>query len=445
VTTRANRIGEIERIIGRRKLIWFGTRGEDAAPLLSIRQFAECFSLIAPLGSIGVREICLEKVRGERVDLDNYTPDLDTSPEADELHLGLYTAVGEPSVVAVYRPTAFFTSVYFPRADTVQYLGLFHERQVAFEHKPWLETELQRVGVKVLPWQYYGDDDRQRLSERLSRGPQVIRTSRSDGGIGLRVVRDEAELHALWPAHRDRFVAATDYLSPSIPLNVNGVVFGDGSVSLHGPSLQLIGIAGFTSLPLGYCGNDFAAVKDLDPEFVAQLESIALGAGQWLARHGYLGAFGVDALVSGGEVFLTEVNPRFQGSSSVAAEIDRRMDRPDMFLENIAAFLGLEAPRRRPLVELVASQAPLAHVVPHNLLAGPVEMAEPTAFGQRAATWQLIPANGIAVLPDAILARAVYEHSITNDGFHLNGDLAAEILAQCSEAYIMTSAIRGGD
>lgn len=445
MTTRSSRISEIERVIGRRKLIWFGTRGEDAAPLLSIRQFAECFSLIAPLGSIDVRESCLETLRGERVDLDNYTPDLDASPEADELHLRLYAAVGEPSVVAVYRPTAFFTSVYFPRVDTVQYLGLFHERQVAFEHKPWLETELQRAGVSVLPWQYYGDDDRQRLGERLSRGPQVIRTSRSDGGIGLRIVRDLAELQTLWPVHRDRFVAATDYVSPSIPLNVNGVVFEDGSVSLHGPSLQLIGIEGFTSLPLGYCGNDFAAIKDLDGSLVGQLEEIALGAGQWLATHGYLGAFGVDALVSGGKVFLTEVNPRFQGSSSVAAEIDRRIDRPDMFLENLAAFLGLEPPKKRPLVELVAAQAPLAHVVPHNLSVGPVEMAEPTAFDERAATWQLLPAGGMAVLPDAILGRALFEHGITQDGFHLSSDLARAILHQCSDAYaIPTPSGSGG-
>ena len=439
MTSRSSRISEIERVIGRRKLVWFGTRGEDATPFLAIRQFAECFSLIAPLGSINVRETCLETVRGERVDLDNYTPDLDTSPEAGELHRRLYAAVGEPSVVAVYRPTAFFTSVYFPRVDTVQYLGLFHERQVAFEHKPWLETELRRAGVKVLPWQYYGDDDRQRLCERLSRGPQVIRTSRSDGGLGLRIVRDAAEVSALWPAHRDRFVAATDYLSPSIPLNVNGVVFADGSVSLHGPSLQLIGIEGFTSLPLGYCGNDFSAMKDLDPDLVRQFEGIAVGAGRWLASHGYLGAFGVDALVSGGEVLLTEVNPRFQGSSSLASEIDRRIDRPDMFLENLAAFIGLEAPKQRPLADLVATQAPLAHVIPHNLSAGPLAMAEPAAFGQRTAVWQLVPATGVAVLPDAILGRAVYEHGVTSDGFHLNGDLAAETLAQSSDAYATRS------
>jgi hypothetical protein len=117
------------------------------------------------------------------------------------------------------------------------------------------------------------------------------------------------------------------------------------------------------------------------------------------------------------------------------------MDRPDMFLENLAAFLGLEAPKKRPLGELVAAQALLAHVVPHNLSDGPMEMAASTAFGVGAATWQLIPARGIAVLPGAILGRAVYDCGVTRDGFHLDRDLTGEIIDRCSDAYSNTESI----
>lgn len=435
MSNRAARIREIERAIGPRKLVWFGTRGEDASPLLYLRQFAECFSLIAPLGSPAVRDVCLETIRGERVDLDQYSPDLDDSLEAAELHRRLSAAAETPSVIAVYRPTAFATSVCFPRSDTVQYLGVFHELQAAFEHKPWVETELRRAGVRVLPWRYYAADDRQRLAERLARGPQVVRTIKSDGGTGLKVVRDESELPTDPLTHRYGFIAATDYLHPNIPLNVNGVVFPGGSVSLHGPSLQLIGIAGLTSMPLGYCGNDFARVKDLGSDTMGQLEAIALGAGRWLAAHGYVGAFGVDALESGGEVFLAEVNPRFQGSSSLSADLDRRMDRPDMYLENIAAFLGLNPLPYVPLAELAAEQADLAHVVPHNCWADAARIGDPAAFARNDSTWQLVPAAGVKVPRHAALGRAIFEGAVTDDGSQLVGDLSRSILEQCRSAY----------
>lgn len=69
-----------------------------------------------------------------------------------------------------------------------------------------------------------------------------------------------------------------------------------------------------------------------------------------------------------GTVYLVEVNPRFQGSSMLAARIDRRMGRPDLFLCHLAAFLGLEPPDMAEGVpELAASQPELAHIICHNI------------------------------------------------------------------------------
>ena len=110
-----------------------------------------------------------------------------------------------------------------------------------------------------------------------------------------------------------RFIAAAPYLVPNIPLNVNACVFSDSLVSLHSPSFQLIGLPGFTSRTFGYCGNDFAQVRELEGNVLDQLEHIVLESGKWLAGKGYVGAFGVDALLCKGQVYLTEINPRFQG------------------------------------------------------------------------------------------------------------------------------------
>ena len=95
----------------------------------------------------------------------------------------------------------------------------------------------------------------------------------------------------------DGFLAASRYLDPHIPLNINACVFQDGTVTLHGPSVQLIGIPDLTRRTFGYCGNDFGAIRHLDPRFVKEFEKMVLKVGGWLWSQGYLGAFGVDALV----------------------------------------------------------------------------------------------------------------------------------------------------
>ena len=139
--TRKQRIEQIESRLGKRKLVWFGTRGTDSRALLEISQFSEVFSIITPFGSPSLRlEVCLETLKGLRVDLELYGLDYDTSPEALDLRRYLFASLGEPAVVATYCPGSFFTSIYYPRSEFVEYLGLFHERQAPFEHKPWVES-----------------------------------------------------------------------------------------------------------------------------------------------------------------------------------------------------------------------------------------------------------------------------------------------------------------
>ncbi len=417
--SRQRRIEEIEKRLGTRSLIWFGTRGSDSQALLQIRQFREVFSIIAPLGSLSIPcEVCLENMKRIRVDLDRYSIDYDSSPEAQDLIRRLFSSLTKPTVVAMYRPSRFFTSIYYPRCDFVEYLGQFQERQAPFEHKPWVESELRKRGVRVVPWRYLGDTERARLEEILEQGPVVLRASRSDGGLGLSLITKLEDFSALSPAHADNFIGAAPYLYPNIPLNVNACVFQDGSVSLHSPSLQLIGLEGFTGRTFGYCGNDFAKVRDLDSNVLDQLEEIVVRSGRWLARMGYLGAFGVDALLYEGDVYLTEINPRFQGSSHLSSRLDMDLDRADMFLEHIAAFLGLppsEKPMRH-LRELASEQHRVSQVVCHNFYPYSMRRNCKSVVDTDFFTCQLLPKSNVAIDPEAILLRAVILDSVTQDG-----------------------------
>ncbi|KAF0106817.1 MAG: Uncharacterized protein FD146_2409 [Anaerolineaceae bacterium] len=414
-----NALELINSRLGNRKLVWFGTRGTDSRALLGINNFKELFSLIAPLNSISLnKEVCLETKKKLRVDLDSYSIDYDDTPDALDLRRQLFFSLADQSYLVSYRPSNFLTSIYFPRSKSVEYLGLFHESQEPFEHKPWVESELKKVGVNIVPWTYVEEKDRNLLEEMLQTGPQVIRSSRSDGGAGLALIHDPAELDLKSVPHPDHFLGVAPFLSPSIPLNVNAVAFPDGTVTLHSPSLQLIGIRSCTRRTFGYCGNDFARLGDLSDKILDELEEYVIKSGRWLASKGYLGAFGIDAIVFRDRVYVAEINPRFQGSSDLSSWIDLDMQRPDMFLDHIAAFLGIE-PRQDNvhLKDLAKDQMKVSQIICHNISESYLQRNEqPLPIKAVVDHYELVPASRIAVAPEAILFRAVANGSVTEDG-----------------------------
>jgi hypothetical protein len=418
---RAQRLQEIDRQLEGHRLIWVGTRGTDANPLLDLDSFAACFSLIAPMHSGSLeREVCLETISRHRVNLDQYDFDKDRSPEARELRAGLRSFLQEPSVIIPYRPLRFLSSISFTDSGMVRYFGLFHERQAPFEHKPWVESELKAQGVPVIPWTYYAYEDVQRLADNVRTQPMVIRLNRSSGGTGLQLVRSPAELETGIQSDVDGFLGASPFLDPNIPLNVNACVYSGGSVSIHRPSLQLIGIPQCTRLLFGYCGNDFAAVQALGPDLLDQLEDVVRRVGGWLGRMGYRGAFGVDAVEHRGQILVSEVNPRFQGSSEVSARIDAELGLPDLYMDHLSSYLGLAPIPTPPLRDLVRMHHGYSQVLFHNLLNHDVPGFTPASSGLlHEAEVVLSAAPDVTIAPGAIRWRLILPKLATRDGHEL--------------------------
>ncbi len=140
---------ELADKIGDRSLIWIGARGCDILPLLHMPQLKTVFSIISPMRAFGVQDLCYESLTQKRVDLDSYSIDYDNSNEAGEIRKQLFDALNHNCVAVPYRPLRFFASIYYPRTKFVEYLGLFHQMQTAFEHKIWVETELNNMGLML--------------------------------------------------------------------------------------------------------------------------------------------------------------------------------------------------------------------------------------------------------------------------------------------------------
>jgi hypothetical protein len=284
-----------------------------------------------------------------------------------------------------------------------------------------------------VPWSDHRAGETQHAAARLRTGPLVLRSLRSTGGAGLRLVR-QAEGLATRDAASDReFFAVAPYLDGALPLNIGACVFPDGEVTLHAPSVQLIGIPGCTRRPFGYCGNDFAAARRLGPEVLQPLEAMARTVGRWLASQGYIGAFGIDALWHGGRVLFTELNPRFQGSSLASAELDEAAGRPNVYLDHVAAFLGLPPPPREPLAHTVERYPDLAQIIVHNCTDAPAAWSPRRPGTGR---WTMEPASGVLVDPDATLARLVVDRAVTQDGRALAADAARLVQQQRDDTHL---------
>lgn len=426
-------LNEVNRALDGRRLVWFGTRGDDIESVLSIAGFDSAFSILsASRKRRTVDYYSLEQLTGVRVDLDQY--DLDEEPNAEafaEFRRYALRALAGPSAVFTYRPSILVSALCFARRDRCRYLGMFKDHQAAFEHKPWVESAVRDEGVPAIPWHYVADEEQAIGKEDVRNGPVMLRRSHSSGGTGLVRVDDPDQIRAMWPEEREAYVSVAPYIDGGLPLNVSGVVWSDG-ITLHPLSVQLIGLPSCTARPFGYCGNDFSAVADLPLGLIDQIEQTVLTVGHWLRKHGYVGAFGVDLLVKDDVPLFTEVNPRFQGSTHLSCEISAGMDESCLVLDHLAAHLGVAAPPSLRLRDYIAS-SDVSHVVAHWLGPADAEIDGTTLVDEvrtpRLRRSDVVAAPHVATQPGATVARLTLEGSVTRTGFDLDPALAQPISA----------------
>ena len=409
--------------IGDRRLIWLGIRGQDGEPMCSFPQLTSCHGVTAAARVEGIESVTLEQLSGRRVDLDRYDIDEDESTAIGDLRQVLLLEMSDPSVVVPYRPSRFLSALHFANLETATIAGMFKEQHLPFEHKPWVETNLGRLGVPIVPWRYVADERHADLLRHLHEGPMMVRPNRGSGGVGLARVDDADELRARWPRQRESFASVAPFLENVVPVNVSGCVFADGTVTRQPGSVQLIGLRECIDRPFGYCGNDFGAFKALDQRIIEQIDELVELIGGWLSSAAYLGTFGVDFLVDGGQVLFSEINPRFQGSSHLQSEVCRWLGVPSSYVDHLAAFLGVEPDPRPDLRSMAAAQPDWAQLVVHtsgvsNAVpeTGTLEDAPMPAVLDRS----LVPDSRVALEDGAVVMRLTVSGCVTSTGFDLS-------------------------
>ena len=422
------RINQIQRILRKRELIYFGPRGIDASPLTCFDSLGAVFSLIAPIES-GVAETCLESATGVRMDLNRGTLDDNPSTLAVRFREALFARLSRPNAVIPYSPVRTLSHGRLTAKDTSLPLGLFHEQQSCFDHKPWVEQELGKCGLATIPWEYVGTLESSRVFDLLDQGaPFVVRMPQSRGGSSIWLIRNRDDMDDIFELEpREGLFCLAPYFESATSVNINACVFRGGEVSVHPSSVQLVGVDVCTSRTLGYAGNDFASISEISKKALKCLDSMTHSIGAWLANRGYRGAFGFDALVLGDRVMFVELNPRFQASSATACQLDRTIERTDQYVNHISAFLELGAPDRLSLLELVREQEPLSHIVVYNKRSEAVALHQRPKLGTKSSI-QLLPAPGIVVEYQGILASILWKGGVSRNGRDFDEDAGSAVL-----------------
>ncbi len=414
----------VEQALGDCRLVYYGIRGGDAAPFDELGQLSDVICLTDAYDTRAVvRVTTLEERTGVRLDLDGV---INLEPEAQEwLATALRVALREPSAVIVYRPNAIVTEVALSAGDGCRYLGLFDRHQAAFEYKPWVDRELSCLGVPTLGWRLIRSTDLEAVNRMLDEGPVVVRVPVSSGGAGIARVNTEQAFLLFVRDLSTAWVSISPFVDDATALNVGAVVWADATVTVHPASVQLVGIPELIDRAFGYCGNDFGAPRELPQETLANVERSTELIGRWLHRYGYLGAFGIDFLIHGDDLFFCEINARFQGSSRLSDRIARQLGFPGLALEHLAALLNIRAPRdQRRLVEVAHSSQTLAQAIFHNRGASAridLGRAEEAAMSfSDVVGAQVVCPSHVACAHGGVLLRVTVQSPITTTGFSVH-------------------------
>ena len=258
----------------------------------------------------------------------------------------------------------------------------------------------------------------------------MLRRSRTSGGEGIVRVDDAGQLQAQWPHVAEAFVSVAPFSTAAMPVNVGATAWHDG-VTVHYPSVQLIGMPDCVTRPFGYCGNDYGRSRTLPrhprPDRAATGHHRQLAAQLRLPRHVRRGFPGARR-----RPLFTEVNPRFQGSTHASCKLAIDAGESCLMLEHLAAIMGMSAPPQRPVAELAAEAPALAHFVVH-WVGDEAEQLDPSPLVRLAmATGRSFRAEvqtrpALLTNRGAAVGRFVCRESVTRTGFDLSEPFAGVI------------------
>jgi hypothetical protein len=151
-------------------------------------------------------------------------------------------------------------------------------------------------------------------SPALDNIEKIYSAARSDGGSGVFYAKPKMRPKDVFKPGAGPVFRAEKYLEDFIPLTQTSFVFKKETIK-YKPGIQLI-----IKSPAGsmsYFGTDYTTDQHVDDSILRKVSTISHDVCKLARSFGYRGSLGCDYLVNikSEEIFLIEINPRFQASS----------------------------------------------------------------------------------------------------------------------------------
>jgi ATP-grasp domain len=240
-------------------------------------------------------------------------------------------------------------------------------QKLFFDDKIHLHYTLKWMGIETLPTETYqlGNLLYETLEKRVG-GPLVIKLPFGSAGSSVFFADNQERLNEI----QQQFCSATvlvQQFRPGISLNVHAVIFAD-NILLAPPSMQIIGSEVCSLKKFEWCGNDFHVKGSVPDDLITRALALTRKIGRLMKAQGYRGTFGLDLLldIAHDQVYLLEINPRQQGSTSLLTQLELLNQASSFLIEyHLVAFDG-HIPEKDlvdllPSFPIAASQVILHH------------------------------------------------------------------------------------
>lgn len=163
----------------------------------------------------------------------------------------------------------------------------------------------------------------------------VFQAPVSSGGNGTYIVSKDNVDSVVNMLDSDGYIVSV-YREQNIPVNIHAIIFED-KILLSPGSIQLMREDDYRLL---YRGADFIAYQQIDKKLRKKFEDNVRIACRAFQEDGYRGVCGIDGMICGDEVFLLELNNRFQASTGLVNLGAKEAKLPSTQKINLAAFNG---------------------------------------------------------------------------------------------------------
>jgi predicted ATP-grasp superfamily ATP-dependent carboligase len=172
-----------------------------------------------------------------------------------------------------------------------------------------------------------------------SKEKYVIQLPRGYSGNSTFLVNNENDLENIIKKYKNRKVKIAKYLSgATYTINACATKFG---IAVSQPIFQITGLTAYNKNSLGTSGNDYARGGQLTIKQKKKIFDYAKKTGKHMRKSGYKGIFGLDFIVSSGNVDLIEINPRLISSIPVFTKLQIQNGQTPFLFLHLAEFLNI--------------------------------------------------------------------------------------------------------